>query len=96
MSKRLLAIISVPLVVIHLIILYFWIFNYEKLETEIGLITWVGSILLGVLIYRSYRKLISTEKSIVLCKSIVFGTTLMTLLLGVFALIIVFTVSSMP
>ncbi|MGA0636209.1 hypothetical protein ACN77G_29995 (plasmid) [Bacillus thuringiensis] len=81
---------------IHLFILYFWIFDYEKLETEIGLIIWVGSILLDVLIYHLYRKLITTEKSIVLSKSIVFGTTLMTLLLGIIALIIVFTVSSMP
>lgn len=45
MLKKRLAIISLPLVIVHLIILYFWIGDWKKLVTEIGLINWIGSII---------------------------------------------------
>ncbi|CRK83409.1 hypothetical protein [Neobacillus massiliamazoniensis] len=96
MSKSLLSIVSAPLVVVQLFILYFWIFDWKKLVTETGLIVWVSSILLGVIIYLLYRRLNTAEKSIVVTKRIVFTSTLITVLLGFFALIIEFTVSSMP
>ena len=97
MVKRLLAIISIPLVVIHLLILYFWIFDWKKLVAEVGLISWIGSIIFGVIIYLLYRKLVITEKGIILIsKRIIFATTLMTILLGVLTLIIEFITSSMP
>ncbi|HFJ9501365.1 TPA: hypothetical protein ACGW22_005083 [Bacillus paranthracis] len=96
MSKKLLAIISVPLVVIHFFILYLWIFNYEKLVTGIGVIIWISSILLGLSIYFLYHKLNIKEKSIIISGNVVFSSTLMTIILGLFALIIMFTVSTMP
>jgi hypothetical protein len=96
LSKSLLPIVSAPLVVVQLFILYFWIFDWKKLVIETGLIVWVSSILLGVIIYLLYRRLNTEEKSIVVTKRIVFTSTLLTVLLGVFALIIEFTVSSMP
>ena len=96
MVKKLLAITSIPLIVVHLFILYFWIFDWEKLVTEVGLISWIGSILLGVIIYLVYRKSVITEKGIIVSKRIVFATTSITILLGVFALIIEFITSSMP
>jgi hypothetical protein len=96
LSKSLLPIVSAPLVVVQLFILYFWIFDWKKLVIETGLIVWVSSILLGVIIYLLYRRLNTAEKSIVVTKRIVFTSTLITVLLGFFALIIEFTVSSMP
>ncbi|RHW39115.1 hypothetical protein D1B31_14260 [Neobacillus notoginsengisoli] len=96
MVIKLLALSSKPLVVVHLAILYFWIFDWEKLMTKVGLISWGGSILLGVIIYLLYRKLVITEKRIVVSKIIVLATTLMTVLLGVFTLIIEFITRSMP
>ena len=94
--KRLLAITSIPLIAFHLVILYFWIVDWEKLVTAVGLSSWIGSILLGVVSYLGYRKLVITEKGILAIKRIVFATTVMTVLLGVLALIIEFTTSSMP
>ncbi|MDF9478956.1 hypothetical protein P5770_19790 [Bacillus cereus] len=96
MSKKLLIITSFPIMVIHLFILYFWIFNFEILVTEIGLIIWIGSILLGLSIYFLSRKLNIKEKSIIVSKMLILASTLMTVLLGLFALIIMFIVSSMP
>lgn len=64
MSKKLLAIISVPLVIVHLIILYFWIVDWKKLATEIGLISWIGSIILGIIVYFAYRKLSYQKKDL--------------------------------
>lgn len=71
-------------------------FNYEKLVTEIGLIIWIGSIFLGLSIYFLYRKLNIKEKSIIVSKKLIFASTLMIVILGLFALIIMFIVSSMP
>ncbi|MCU9611942.1 hypothetical protein OEV98_00030 [Caldibacillus lycopersici] len=96
MAKRLLTITSILLVVVHLLILYFWIFDWQKLVTEVGLISWIGSILFGIIIYLVYRKLVITEIGTLISKRIVFATTLMTIILGFFALIIEFITHSMP
>lgn len=96
MLKKLLAIISVPLVIVHLIILYLWIVDWEKLITEKAIISWISSILLGVLIYFSYRRLNRSEKGILVTSRIVFSSTAMTIFLGIIAIIIEIITSSMP
>lgn len=96
MLKNLLAIISVPLVAVHLFILYLWIFDWEKLVTQIGLMSWAGSILLGIVVYLAYRKLVSAGKTIMVGKRIIFSSTLITIVLGILALIIESITSSMP
>lgn len=96
MLKKLLLIISVPLVIVHLIILYFWIVDWEKLVTEIGLLSWVGSILLGIIVYFVYWKLNHLEKEVLVTKRIVFSSTLMTVFLSFVTILIEFVTSSMP
>lgn len=96
MLKKLLAIISVPLVIVHLIILYFWMGDWGKLVTEIGLISWIGSIIVGIMVYFAYRKLNHSEDRFLVINRIVFSSTLMTIFLGVFAIIIEFITNSMP
>lgn len=96
MVKKLLVVTSILLVVVHTFILYFWVFDYEKIATGIGLIVWIGSFLFGTMIYLFYRKFPITERSIIFSKKIVFSSTLMAALLGVFALIIELIVRSMP
>lgn len=95
MIRKLLAIASITLAFVHLIILYCWIFDWDKLVSTRGLICWIGSIFFGVLINHLYRKLGNTEKSIIVSIKIVFATTLLTVILGIFALIIEFTIKSM-
>ncbi|WP_226683094.1 hypothetical protein [Sutcliffiella horikoshii] len=87
-------VITMPLVVVHLLIAYFWIFDWEKLTTDIGLISWIGSILLGIVVFIINRKSKTSDQY--LSKKIVAATTFMTILLGVFALMIEFITSSMP
>lgn len=96
MLKNLLTIITVPLVMVHLIILYFWIGDWEKLVTEIGLISWIGSIVLGIVVYIGYRLSNHSEKRIIVTKRIVFCSTLITLFLGIFAIMIEAITNSMP
>ncbi|WP_102691580.1 hypothetical protein [Rummeliibacillus pycnus] len=96
MVKRLLVITSIPLVIVHMLILYFWIFDWEKLVTKVGLVIWIGSILLGVIFNLIFRKLVTTENGIIVSNRIVFATTLLTVLSGFFALIIESLTRSMP
>ncbi|WP_245840041.1 hypothetical protein [Sutcliffiella horikoshii] len=87
-------VIAMPLIVVHLLIAYFWIFNWEKLTTDVGLISWMGSIILGLVIFTMNRKSKTSNQK--LSYKIVTATTFMTILLGVFALMIEFITSSMP
>ncbi|MGP7815649.1 hypothetical protein [Niallia sp. 01092] len=95
MLKNLFAIISIPLVIIHLFILYFWIFDWEKLVMKMGQISWIGSILLGIVFYLAYHYLFKTEKNMMVSR-IVFCSTLITIVLGVLALLIELATSLMP
>ncbi|MCM3567699.1 hypothetical protein [Neobacillus mesonae] len=94
--EKFLIIISVPIVMLHLSIFYFWIFDWKKLMTEVGLIGWAGSILIGIIFYSIARNMSITPRSLLVSKGIVLGTTFMTILLALFTLIIEFITSSMP
>lgn len=96
MAKKLLAIISIPLVIVHLFIVYFWIFNWQKLVTKVGLMSWIGSIFCGAIICLLYRNFVITEKVILVSKRMVFATTFITVILAILALLIEFITSSMP
>jgi len=88
--------LSIPLILVHLLILYFWIFDWEKLVTQVGLITWVISIVLGIFIYFIYLKLSLKDKKSIVNKRIVLCSTLLTIVLAMGALLIEFFTSSMP
>ncbi|WP_404460656.1 hypothetical protein [Sutcliffiella horikoshii] len=91
---RLMRVIAMFLVVVHLLIAYFWIFDWEKLTTDVSLISWIGSIILGLVIFNINRKSKTSDQK--LSYKIVSVTTFMTILLGIFALMIEFITSSMP
>ena len=94
--RNTLKIISIPLILVQLLILYFWIFDWEKLVTQIGLITWIVSIVLGIVIYLIYFKLSLKDKSSIANKRVVLCSTLLTIVLAMGALLIEFVTSSMP
>ncbi|MCJ7988032.1 hypothetical protein [Priestia megaterium] len=94
--RNILKILSIPLILIQLLILYFWIFDWEKLVTQIGLITWIVSIVFGVVIYFIYLKLALKDKKSIVSKRIVLCSTLLTIVLAMGALLIEFVTSSMP
>jgi len=94
--RNTLKILSISLILVQLLILYFWIFDWEKLVTQIGLITWVISIVLGIFIYFIYLKLSLKDKKSIVNKRIVLCSTLLTIVLAMGALLIEFVTSSMP
>jgi hypothetical protein len=96
MLRSILVIITIPLVVIHFAILYFWVFDWQKLVTQVGLISWIGSIILGILVYFAYRKFIRNQEFTVVSRKVLFSSTLMTIVLGVLALVIEAITSTMP
>lgn len=96
MLKIILTVVSIPLFIVHISILYFWIFDWRKLITDLGLFNWVGSIILGVLVYLIYRKFAEADKLAVFNRRLIFISTLTAIILGVFALAIEFATSSMP
>lgn len=93
--KYLLTIISTTLLSVHLIILYYWLFDWEKLLIPTGLISWLGSILIGITVYLTFRKFVRPEKKIRVFKRIVLVSTILTIVLAIFALIIEMINSSM-
>lgn len=94
--RSILVIITIPLVAIHLAILYFWVFDWRKLVTQVGLISWIVSIILGILVYFAYRKFIRNKKFTIVSRKVLFSSTLMAIILGVLALVIEAITSSMP
>ncbi|MED3575580.1 hypothetical protein ACTHO0_09620 [Cytobacillus praedii] len=95
LDKRL-AIVSIPLIAVHFTILYFWIFDWENLTTDLGLISWGGSVLLGMIIYFAYLNCNCTIKNEGLPIKILFGSTLMTIILCVLTIMIEWISNSMP
>jgi hypothetical protein len=88
--------ITLLLVICHITILYFWVFDWKKLVTNYGLIIWIGSTFLGILIYMTYRILKSNTKIFVIAKKAILFSTLMVIILGLIAIIIELITSSMP
>lgn len=96
MLRLILVIITLPLVAIHFAILYFWVFDWRKLVTQVGLISWIFSIILGIFVYFAYRKFIKNQKFTVVSRKVLFSSTLMTIVLGVLTLVIEVITRSMP
>lgn len=86
---------SIPLIIIHLVILYLWIINWQHLYTYVGLVSWTSSILGGLLLSLAFRKWIKDRKRFIV-QNILLVTTLMMIGLVVLSLIIESIVSSMP
>ena len=94
--RNTLKMLSIPLILVQLLILYLWIFDWKKLVTQIGLITWIVSIVLGVVIYFIYLKLALKDKKSIVSKRIVLCSTSLTIILAMGALLIEFVTRSMP
>jgi ABC-type sulfate transport system permease subunit len=78
-------------------ILYFWIFDWKKLVTGLGLTAWISSIVLGVIFYLLYQRNGNLNaKSFSIFKKILFSSTLMTVILSLLAVAIELVTNSMP
>jgi hypothetical protein len=73
-----------------------WITEFEQLLSPIGISFWGSSILIGILHYFLLIKLHSKDIAVRLNQRVVIISTGMTIGLSIVALIIEFTVFSMP
>ncbi|MFQ6391598.1 hypothetical protein ACLNAR_27900 [Priestia aryabhattai] len=96
MSKKILFISTGILTLVQLVILYTWLVDWEKLVTTYGLISWIGSIILGIIIYKMYLGKNEKEKLYISFKRINFLSTMLMIFLGVLSLLIEFATQSMP
>ncbi|TWM24545.1 hypothetical protein CHCC14821_1015 [Bacillus paralicheniformis] len=81
--------ISLPLAIIHMGILYVWLFHWELLATETGCFIWGCSIIMGLILYLTGRK------SAMITTRLIFASTLMVIILVCFTLAIDAVTSSM-
>lgn len=95
MLKHILTLGSATVLIIHVGILYCWIFAWEQLVTTTGIALWAGSIFAGLMIYAGYRKFDRSGTVGMLSRRVVLSSTLVAMVLAAFAIIIQYTTSSM-
>lgn len=96
MLKSTLIIMSILLVTIHFAILYFWMFDWQKLATKTGFISWFASILLGIFVYFAFLTFSRCDKAAVVIRNILLCSTLLTIFLACIAFIIEAITKAMP
>jgi len=88
--QNVLTYVSLPLAIIHMGILYVWLFHWELLATKTGCFIWSCSIIMGFILYLTGRK------SAMITTRLIFASTLMVIILVIFTLAIDAVTSSMP
>lgn len=84
--------IMVPLMIIHLAVLYLWITDWKALVTPIGLASWLSSTAFGVVAYLAARRWQTGS----LGRRALFGSTAVMIVLMALSLVIEVTTDSMP
>ncbi|MBG9499862.1 hypothetical protein ABE44_12390 [Bacillus thuringiensis] len=55
LNKKIMLPSTFLLVTCHIVIFYFWIFDFEKITTPYGLTIWIVSIICGLLLYYHFK-----------------------------------------
>ncbi|MGG4547647.1 hypothetical protein ABER02_07635 [Rossellomorea marisflavi] len=87
MKKRLVTVLSLLLGILHLMLIYLFLRDWQSFTTAFGFINWVGSILIGMimlLFHRTTNALMGNSLSIRLVRS----STLMVMAIGLTAYLI--------
>lgn len=79
----------------HIVIFYFWIFDWKKISTSYGLAIWILSTVCGLLLYFQFKHQ-KSNKIILIGNSLLIVSSLFMIFLGIITGIIFVTVSSMP
>ncbi|MFE5803634.1 hypothetical protein, partial [Bacillus thuringiensis] len=56
LNKKIMLPSTFILVTCHIVIFYFWIFDFEKITTPYGLTIWIVSTICGLLLYYHFKK----------------------------------------
>lgn len=94
MKRKVLDIVSILFISTHFIILYLWVFQWNLLATQTGLISWIASIVIALAIIVVYHNLRHTSS--ILLRRLITATTLLTVMLGISSFVIGLITSSMP
>ncbi|WP_088292122.1 hypothetical protein [Bacillus mycoides] len=95
-NNRLMIPSALLLLVCHMIILYFWIFDWKKITTPYGLFIWIGSTIFGFLLYYHFKNQKSNRKLLIGSSLLLIVSSSFMILLGVVTGVIFIIVSSMP
>ncbi|MGU3369644.1 hypothetical protein [Bacillus mycoides] len=95
-NNRLMIPSALLLLVCHMIILYFWIFDWKKITTSYGLFIWIGSTICGCLLYYHFKNQKSNRKILIGSSLLLIVSSSFMIFLGVVTGIISVIVSSMP
>ncbi len=87
MKKRLVTVLSLALGILHLMLIYLFLHDWQSFTTAFGFISWISSILIGMIIllfHRTSSALMGNPLSIRFLRS----STLMVTFIGVTAFLI--------
>ncbi|WP_430494033.1 hypothetical protein [Rossellomorea marisflavi] len=87
MGKRLITVLSLTLGILHLMLIYLFLHDWQSFTTAFGFISWVGSILFGMIMLQFHRTS-STVMGNFLSIRLVRSSTLMVTAIGVTAYLI--------
>jgi hypothetical protein len=96
MFKYMIALMAALLLIVQLGIAYLWIFDWRQLVTKAGLMIWISSIALGIVLYLIYSKFVGDGKFSTVSRKAVFSSTAVNIILAVLALAIEAITKSMP
>ncbi|WDL90090.1 hypothetical protein JCR32_14360 [Bacillus sp. HNR-4] len=94
LNKKIMLPSTFLLLICHIVIFYFWIFDWKKVSTSYGLAIWTLSTVCGLLLYFIYKKT-KSNKVILITSSLLLITSSFMIFLGIITGIIFVTVSSM-
>jgi len=95
LNKKIMLPSTFLLLICHIVIFYFWIFDWKKIMTPYGLTIWIVSTICGLLLYYHFKNQ-KSNKLILIASSLLFiiSSSFM-IFLGIVTGIIFVTVSSM-
>ncbi|OOR15729.1 hypothetical protein [Bacillus cereus] len=80
----------------HISILYFWIFDWQKITTPYGIAFWIASTFCGFLLYYYFKNQKSNRKMLIGSSLLLIASSSFMIFLGIVTGIISVIVSSMP
>ena len=80
--KSWLPVLAMPLIAMQIIMLLHWFSGEQGLTTPLGLIGWIGSIVLGNSLSRTYRDSLGNKRDLV-ARRILMTTTSLVMIVGI-------------
>ncbi|RWS44968.1 hypothetical protein EKA14_04110 [Bacillus mycoides] len=96
LNKKLMIPSTFLLLTCHIVILYFWIFDWKKITTPYGLAIWIVSTVCGFLLYYHFKNQKSNRKMLIGSSLLLIASSSFMIFLGIVTGIISVIVSSMP